>query len=79
VNRPVSPCSTSSESTCRIVRALIDRGVIGDFRAPSVLRFGITPLYQRHVDVWDAVDALHDVMDGEIWRDPNYERRDLVT
>lgn len=63
----------------RIVRALIDRGVIGDFRAPNVLRFGITPLYQRHVDVWDAVDALRDVMDQEIWRDPKYERRDLVT
>jgi kynureninase len=58
---------------------LIDRGVIGDFRAPNVLRFGLTPLYQRYVDVYDAVETLREVMDGEFWRDPAYERRDLVT
>lgn len=63
----------------RIMRALIDRGVVGDFRAPNVLRFGLTPLYQRHVDVWDAVETLRDVMESEAWRDPRYERRDLVT
>ena len=63
----------------RIMRALNDRGVVGDFRAPDVLRFGITPLYQRHVDVWDAVQALRGVMDSGVWRDPRYERRDMVT
>jgi len=63
----------------RIMRALIDRGVIGDFRAPNVLRFGLTPLYQRYVDAYDAVETLREVMDGELWRDPAYERRDLVT
>ena len=63
----------------RIVRALVDRGVVGDFRAPDVLRFGLTPLYQRYVDVWDAVEILREVMDEGLWRDPAYERRDLVT
>ena len=49
-----------------IVQALIARGVIGDFRAPDLLRFGFTPLYTRFVDVWDAVDRLHQVLkDGD--------------
>ena len=45
-----------------IMQALIERGVIGDFRAPDVLRFGLAPLYVRFVDVWDAVAVLRDVM-----------------
>ena len=45
-----------------IMQALIARGVIGDFRAPDILRFGFTPLYTRFVDVWDAVDRLHHIM-----------------
>ena len=53
-----------------IVQALIARGVIGDFRAPDLLRFGFAPLYVRFVDVWDAVDALVSVMSGRIWDQP---------
>lgn len=52
----------------RIVQALIDRGVIGDFREPDVLRFGLTPLYLRFEDVWRAVESLHEVMRDEAWR-----------
>lgn len=62
-----------------IMRALIDRGVIGDFRAPDIVRFGFTPLYVRHADVWDAVDVLADVMDSGAWRDPRYAEREAVT
>ena len=41
-----------------VMRALIDRGVIGDFRAPDVLRFGFTPLYVGFAELWDAVATL---------------------
>ena len=62
-----------------IVQALIARGVIGDFRAPDILRFGFTPLYTRHVDVHDAVEVLRDVLESGEWRDPRFNQRAAVT
>jgi kynureninase len=62
-----------------IMQALIARGVIGDFRAPDVLRFGLAPLYLRHVDVWDAVATLHDVMRTKAWRAPQFQVQRAVT
>jgi kynureninase len=62
-----------------IVQALIARGVVGDFRAPDVLRFGVTPLYTRFVDVWDAVEHLRDVIDSGAWRDTRFSQRSAVT
>ena len=62
-----------------IVQALIARGVIGDFRAPDVLRFGFAPLYLRHVDVLDAVLALRDVLATRAYDDPRFRDRALVT
>jgi kynureninase len=52
----------------RIMQALIARGVIGDFRDPDILRFGLTPLYLGYEDVWRAVEILHEVLDEEAWR-----------
>lgn len=46
-----------------LIQALIQRGVIGDYREPSVLRFGLTPLYTSFADVWHAVDTLRDILD----------------
>jgi kynureninase len=62
-----------------IVQALIARGVIGDFRAPDLLRFGFAPLYVRFVDVWDAADALRVVMAEGVWDQPAFKQRAAVT
>ena len=62
-----------------IMQALIARGVIGDFRAPDILRFGFTPLYTRFVDAWDAVEHLAQVLDGGEWRDARFSQRAAVT
>lgn len=52
----------------RIMQALIARGVIGDFRAPDVMRFGFGPLYVRYTDVFDAVKVLQDVLETSAWK-----------
>jgi kynureninase len=63
----------------QIMQALISRGVIGDFRAPDVMRFGMAPLYVRHTDVWDAVSVLRDVMRSSAWQHPTLARQHAVT
>ena len=62
-----------------IVQALIARGVIGDFRAPDILRFGFAPLYLRFVDVFDAAQALHEVVAQRLWDRPEFLTRKAVT
>jgi kynureninase len=62
-----------------ICQALIAAEVIGDFRAPDVVRFGLTPLYLGFEDLWQAVDRLVAIMDSESWRDPKYAVRGKVT
>jgi kynureninase len=62
-----------------ICQALIAADVIGDFRAPDVVRFGLTPLYLGFEDVWQAVDRLAAILEGETWRDPKYAVRGKVT
>lgn len=74
-----SQVSLTHEQGYAIVQALIAQGVIGDFRAPDILRFGFAPLYLRHVDIWDAVAALRDVMDTGAWRRPEFMARKAVT
>jgi kynureninase len=74
-----SQVSFSHAAAYPIVRALADRGVIGDFRAPDILRFGFAPLYTRFVDVWDAASRLREVTASEAWRDPRFQARTLVT
>ncbi|MFB9876718.1 kynureninase [Planobispora siamensis] len=62
-----------------IMRALIDRGVHGDFRAPDVLRFGFAPLYIQFTDVYDAAVTLAEVLEKEHWREERYQQRLTVT
>jgi kynureninase len=62
-----------------IMQALIAENVIGDFRAPDILRFGFTPLYLRYVDVWDAVMVLKRILESGAWQRPEFQKRQLVT
>jgi kynureninase len=62
-----------------IMQALIARGVIGDFRAPDILRFGFTPLYTSYADVFDAVEILRSVLASGEWDRPEFKRRAAVT
>lgn len=62
-----------------VVQALIARGVIADFRAPDAMRFGVSPLFVRYVDVWDAMDALADVLASGAWDTPEFKKRAAVT
>jgi kynureninase len=47
-----------------VMQSLIERGVIGDYREPEIMRFGFTPLYTSYADVWDAVEILRDILDS---------------
>ena len=62
-----------------LTQALIAEGVIGDFRAPDILRLGLTPLYLSHEDVWRAGDLLRAIVADERWRDPRFAERLAVT
>ena len=63
----------------QIMQALIARGVIGDFRAPDILRFGITPLTLRYAELWDAAATLGEVMRTGVWQEPAHAVRRAVT
>ncbi|MFN4155214.1 MAG: kynureninase [Paracoccaceae bacterium] len=62
-----------------IMQALIARGVIGDFRAPDILRFGFTPLYTPDADVQGAVAILSEIMATRAWDRPEFKARAKVT
>jgi kynureninase len=67
-----------------VMQALIARGVIGDCRrggstAPDILRFGFAPLYNRHVDIWDAVESLRDILASRAWDRPDFLAEKAVT
>lgn len=61
------------------MQAIIDRGVIGDFRAPNIMRFGFTPLYLDDADIVAAAKIIQEVMTGELWREEKYNLRSRVT
>ncbi len=62
-----------------LMQALIARGVIGDFRAPDIVRFGFTPLYISHQDVARAVEILAEILNGKLWDREEYKKRQKVT
>ncbi|HEV2976618.1 MAG TPA: kynureninase [Casimicrobiaceae bacterium] len=74
-----SQVSFAHEQGYAVMQALIARGVVGDFRAPDLIRFGFSPLYIRHVDVWDAAETLRDVLVTGAWRRLEFQQRAAVT
>ncbi len=62
-----------------LMQALIAEGVIGDFRAPNIVRFGFAPLYLRFVDAWDAAEKLADILETRRWDRPEFKRMRAVT
>lgn len=85
VATPRDPAARGAQISLRhpqayaLTQAMIDRGVIGDHRPPDLLRLGFAPLYVRHVDVFDAVEVLADVLATDAWDRPAYHRRRTVT
>jgi len=61
------------------MQACIAHGVIGDFRAPDIMRFGITPLYLDEADIDRAIAVISEVMTGHLWDDDTYRQRAAVT
>jgi len=74
-----SQVSLYFENGFPVVRALIARKIIGDFRPPGLMRFGFAPLYLRHTDVWDAATALREVLASGEWQDERFQEPSAVT
>ncbi|MCR5880651.1 aminotransferase class V-fold PLP-dependent enzyme [Phenylobacterium sp. J367] len=71
--------SFAHEESYAVVQALIARGVIGDFRAPDLMRFGFSPLYLSHAEVWDAAAILEEVLETRAYDRPDFRARAAVT
>lgn len=74
-----SQVSFAFEHGYAAMQALIERGVIGDFRAPDIMRFGFTPLYIDASDVIDAAKVLEDVIKTDAWDQPRFKQKSRVT
>lgn len=82
---PADPAKRGSHISFRhkhayeIVQAVIARGVIGDFRDPDILRFGLTPLTLSHIDVWRAGEMMRGIIESGEYRRPEFAVRNAVT
>lgn len=74
-----SQVSFAHDHAYPLMQALIERGVIGDFRAPETVRFGFTPLYTSFGDVWQAVEILEDILRSGTWQEARFAVRSAVT
>ena len=74
-----SQVSFSFKHGYAVMQACIERGVIGDFRAPDVMRFGFTPLFIDSQDVERALEILAEIMSKDLWNDPKFQKRNKVT
>ena len=82
---PRDPSERGSQVSFRFVegyaamQACIARGVVGDFRAPDIMRFGFTPLFIDQSDVTKAIDTISDIMTNALWDNPVYKQKAAVT
>lgn len=74
-----SQVSLRHPNSYAVMQALIAQDVIGDFRAPDLMRFGFTPLYVGYADVWDAVQVLRQILSQGTWKADEYSVRSMVT
>ncbi|MEY4529945.1 MAG: kynureninase, partial [Deinococcota bacterium] len=74
-----SQVSYTHQHGFEIMQALIAAGVIGDFRAPNIVRFGFAALYNSHTDIIEAVRRLEDIMQHNTWQKPEFAMRGKVT
>ncbi len=74
-----SQVSFHCEQGYAVMQALIDRNVIGDFRAPDIIRFGFTPLYVSLSEVASAAEILENILNQRLWDKPAYHQRSAVT
>ena len=75
----VSFAMDDGDQAYAVVQALIARGVVGDFRAPDILRFGFAPIYLRMVDASDAAEHVAEVLQTREWDQPRFLQRQAVT
>jgi kynureninase len=78
-NERGSQVSFAFEHAYAAVQALIADGVVGDFRAPNIMRFGICPLYNSEDDICAAASRIADVINPRCWDRPEYLQRKAVT
>lgn len=74
-----SQVSFAFEHGYAVIQALIAEDVVGDFRAPNIMRFGFTPLYIDDSDVLKAVDTLSRILQNALWDTPEFKQRNEVT
>jgi len=74
-----SQISFLHENAYSIIQALISHGIIGDYREPNVMRFGISPLYMRFEDVWNAITCLREIMQTGEWQSEKFKKKNYVT
>ena len=79
MNERASHVSIHHPQGYAVMQALIAANVVGDFRAPDMMRFGFTPLYTSFAEVWDAVDILARILDRQEWNQPQFLAKKAVT
>jgi kynureninase len=78
-SRQASHVSFAHPQGYAVIQALIGRRIVGDFRAPDLMRFGFAPLYNRYEEVWRAAEAIGEILDTREWDQPRFQKRGKVT